>query len=66
MTKSEFLETKQSDPNILEILDDSILNNYSETCKEYILRYIELNQENKIDIVTIQYFDVNDIVYMRA
>jgi hypothetical protein len=66
MTKAEFVESKQLDSNVLEILEDTLLNSYTDTCKEYVLRCIELNQEDKVEINTIQYFEINNTVYMRA
>lgn len=65
MTKNEFVALKEAEENVIEIIEDIKLKEFSQNCSEYLLSYIEIDEENKASLVSVQYYVINDTVYLR-
>jgi len=65
MTKSEFIASKESDQNILKIIEDTLLKEFDQNTKEYLLSYLEKDENDKVDVKSIQYYEINNTIYLR-
>lgn len=66
MTNAEYIASIEVDPNVFEIIENVVLNNLSDTAKEYIVRYLEKDESDKVSMISKQYYIINDTYYERA
>lgn len=64
MTRTEYVNSIETDADTLQVLGDSEIENYGDGVIEYQIRYLKKNGANA-SITAIQYFVYDNTVYPR-
>jgi len=65
MTKTEYINSIETDADTLETFECIPLSSYTENTKEYQLRYLKKDGSGNASIETVQFFEFNNKVYPR-
>jgi len=65
MTQAEFLTSIEDSTSTLELIDNIEIDILTANTTEYKVRYLEEDYEGNAEIISIQYFVFDNVVYPR-